>query len=130
MAGRGVPSDASITGSELHPGSLRTEPTVSREERRRPEKEVERDPAGISFRHLVGRGRAASRWSENRRVGDMVKVFSTLILALRSRKRVARRQIYRVGVLLRHYIYLIAELIANRDRRGNVIVRVFYDDMQ
>ncbi|KYM89641.1 hypothetical protein ALC53_01953 [Atta colombica] len=34
-AGRGVPSDASITGSELHPGSLRTGPTVSREERRR-----------------------------------------------------------------------------------------------
>lgn len=61
----------------------------------------------------------------------MVKVFSTLILALRSRKRVvARRQIYGVGVLLRHYIYLIAELIANRDRRGSVIVRVFYDDMQ
>lgn len=28
-AGRGVPTDASITGSGLHPGSLRTGPTVS-----------------------------------------------------------------------------------------------------
>lgn len=80
-AGRGVPSDASITGSEPHPGSLRTGPTVSREERRWPEKEVERNPAGISFRYLVGRGRAASRWSENRQAGDVVKVF--YIAALR-----------------------------------------------
>ncbi|KYN06296.1 hypothetical protein ALC62_02788 [Cyphomyrmex costatus] len=42
-AGRGVPSDASITGSELHPGSLRTGPTVSREERRRLERKRERE---------------------------------------------------------------------------------------
>jgi len=33
-ASRGVPSDSSITGSELHPGSLRTGPTVYREGRR------------------------------------------------------------------------------------------------
>lgn len=60
-ASRGVPSDASITGSELHPGSLRTGPTVYREVRRGREggREV---PAGISLRHLVGRGRDASRW--------------------------------------------------------------------
>jgi len=83
-AGRGVPSDASITGSELHPGSLRIGPTVSREERRKlkRKREVERDPAGISFRHLVGRGRAASRWSENRRIGDMVRMFSIVVFCV------------------------------------------------
>lgn len=71
-AGRGVPSDALITGSELHPGSLEQDLPCPVRTRAR---EGGRGPAGISFRHLVGRGRATSRWSETDKPRYVLKVF-------------------------------------------------------
>ncbi|KYQ60152.1 hypothetical protein ALC60_00558 [Trachymyrmex zeteki] len=71
-AGRGVPSDASITGSELHPGSLRTGPIVSREERRRLKRKREAKQTDMRYgQSVLHRGmalRGTARVCETRRL--------------------------------------------------------------